>query len=85
MNISKYAQRVVRVLAQCGVVNFDRLPSGKISYVTCDNRDAHIPSDCTLKLFDRLRNRRFIRSVNGRPYRATMLVLCAVNAQPNNK
>lgn len=85
MNISKREQRVLHVLAQGGAIHFERLPSGKVIEVSCFTRDGYVLSDCTLKLFDRLRKRRFIRSVNGKPYRVTRMGLRSVNSQLDNR
>ncbi len=76
---------MLHVLAQGGAVHFKRLPNGKVSSVICFTRNGHVLSDCTLKTFERLRKRRFIKSENGRPYRATRVGLLAVNAQQNNR
>ncbi|MEO0916664.1 MAG: YjhX family toxin [Pseudomonadota bacterium] len=42
-------------------------------------------ADCTLKLFERLKKRRFIKSENGQPYRATRLGIRSVNPQYDNR
>ena len=85
LNISKLEQRTLHVLARGGAIHFERMANGKIREVRCFTRDGHVLTDCTLKLFDRLRKRRFIKSVNGRPYRATHRGLRAVNAQLDNR
>jgi len=85
LNISKHEQRVLHVLAQGGLIHFDRLPNGKVCQVNCFTRDGHVLADCDLKLFDRLKKRRFVKSVNGKPYRVTRLGLRAVNAQLDNR
>ncbi|WP_299352825.1 YjhX family toxin [uncultured Shimia sp.] len=85
MNISKVEQRVLHVLAQGGAIHFERLPNGKVSDVTCFNRDLHVLSDCTLEVFERLKKRRMIRSVRGQPYRVTKLGITSVRAQLDNR
>ncbi len=85
LNISKHEQRVLHVLAQGGAIHFERQSNGKIRDIRCFTRDGHILADCDLKLFERLKKRRFIKSVNGRPYRATRLGLSSANAQHNNR
>lgn len=85
MNISKHEQRVLHVLAQGGAIHFERAPNGKVTDVICVTRDGHVLADCTLSVFDRLRKRRFIRSVAGRPYRATKLGVMCVRAQLDNR
>lgn len=85
MNISKHEQRVLHVLAQGGEIRFERLGNGKVRDIQCFTRDGHVLADCTLKLFERLRKRGFIKSRNGRPYQATQLGLRSVNPQHDNR
>ena len=85
MNISKHEQRVLHVLAQGGAIRFKRLPNGKVCDVQCITREGHVLAGCTLRLFKRLKRRRFIKSVQGRPYRVTRLGLRSVNAQQDNR
>lgn len=85
MNISKLEQRVLHVLAQGGEIHFERLPNGKVQSLRCITREGYILTDCTLPIFTRLRKRRFIKSVNGKPYRVTRAGNRAVNAQQDNR
>ena len=85
MNISKYEQRVLHVLAQGGEITFERLPNGKVGAIRCITRDGHVLSDCTKSVFDRLKKRKFIKSTGGRPYRATRLALLCVASQLDNR
>ena len=85
MNISKSEQRALHVLAQGGSIHFDRAPNGKVTEICCFTRDGHVLTDCTLRVFDRLRKRRFIRSCAGRPYQVTRLGLAAVRPQFDNR
>ena len=85
MNISKHEQRVLHVLAQGGAIHFDRLSNGKIREIRCFTRDGHVVVDCNLRLFERLKKRRFIKSVGGQPYRATRLGIRSVNPQHDNR
>lgn len=85
MNISKHEQRVLHVLAQGGAIQFDRQPNGKIAHVNCVTREGYSLVDCTLPVFERLKRRRLIKSVSGRPYRITQLGLRSVNAQHDNR
>lgn len=85
MNISKHEQRVLHVLAQGGAIHFERGAGGKVRDVTCITRDGHILSDCTLRVFERLRKRRLIRSVGGQPYRVTKRGIVSVRAQLDNR
>ncbi|MEX0283040.1 MAG: YjhX family toxin [Paracoccaceae bacterium] len=85
MNTSKHGQRVLHVLAQGGAIHFDRMTNGKMREVSCFTLGGHALADCSLKLFDRLKKRRFIKSENGRPYRATRLGIRSVNTQYDNR
>ena len=85
MNISKHEQRVLHVLALGGSIHHERHANGKIRDITCYTHEGHILEDCTLDVFLRLKKRRFIKSQNGRPYRATRLGVQAVRAQLNQR
>ncbi len=85
MNISKHEQRVLHELARGGAIHYERCENGKIRAITCFTRDGHVLSDCTLKVFLRLKKRRFIRSQNGKPYRVSRLGVKAVRAQLNQR
>lgn len=85
MNISKHEQRVLHVLAQGGAIHFERGANGKVHSVRCVTREGYVLVACTLPLFDRLKKRRFIKSINGQPYRVTPMGLRAVNAQLDNR
>ncbi|GAB5467315.1 MAG: YjhX family toxin [Rhodospirillales bacterium] len=85
MNLSKYEQRVLHVLAQGGAIRHERGENGKVREVLCVTRDGHILTDCTLEVFQRLKKRRFIRSRNGKPYRVTRLGITSVRSQLDNR
>ena len=85
MNISRYEQRVLHVLSQGGGIAYQRADNGKIHEVTCFSRDGHVLSDCTMKVFERLKKRRFIHSKNGQPYRITRHGLRSVRSQLDNR
>lgn len=85
MNISKHEQRVLHELALGGAIHYDRADNGKVRDVTCYTRDGHVLSDCTLSVFERLKQRRLIHSRNGRPYRASRLGIESVRAQLNQR
>lgn len=85
MNISKYEQRVLHVLALGGAIHFRRGDNGKIRGVTCVTREGSVLSDCTLPVFKRLKTRRFIHSKCGQPYRATKRGMEAVRAQSDQR
>lgn len=85
MNISKFEQRVLHVLAQGGRIVHRRDDSGHIVAVDCFTREGHVLADCSLAVFQRLRRRGLIASKGGGPYRATRLGRSAVRSQPDNR
>lgn len=85
MNISKYEQRTLHALAQGGRINQFKDDRGDIVSVDCVTRDGWRLDDCTLRVFRKLRQRRFIRSEEGGPYRITREGLEAVRAQVDNR
>lgn len=85
MNISKHEQRVLHVLAQGGFIRHERGETGKIEAILCYTRDGHILSNCTMKVFRRLKRRKLIGSRSGGPYRITRLGRESVRAQPDNR
>ncbi|MES1200448.1 MAG: YjhX family toxin [Pseudomonadota bacterium] len=85
MNISKHEQRTLHALAQGGAIHHRRDARGDIVEVNCFNRDGWRLADCTLAIFRKLRQRGFIASHDGKPYRITRDGLAAVRAQLDNR
>lgn len=85
MNISKHGQRVLHKLALGGAIHRERREGGKIRAIICYTREGHFLSACTVDVFQRLKKRRFIRSQNGQPYRASRHGIQAVHAQLNQR
>ncbi|SEH58751.1 YjhX family toxin [Magnetospirillum fulvum] len=85
MNISRYEQRVLHVLALGGYILHERDDGPKITSVTCYTRDGMILSDCTLIVFARLRGKRLIESRLGGAYRISKRGRTAVRAQLDNR
>ena len=83
MNISKHEQRVLHELALGGEIKFVRANNGKVKSVQCFTRDGFVFSACTLDVFTRLKEKRFIKSIKGGPYRITKLGNASVRAQMN--
>jgi len=84
LNLSKHEQRVLHVLAQGGNILYARASNGKIHDITCFTRDGHVLTDCTFEVFQRLKKRRLIRSVNSNPYSITRLEIVTVGPQLDN-
>ncbi|WP_334175805.1 YjhX family toxin [Pseudoxanthobacter sp.] len=85
MNLSRPEQRILHALAQggCIVPEHDGNARKPVS-ADCITREGwHFA--CPLALFRRLKQRRFIASANGGPYRITQRGLIAVRAQPDNR
>lgn len=85
VNISRYEQRVLHALAQGGRIEYFRDEHGRVVEVDCYNRDGYRLVDCTLAVFQRLRQRRLIRSSGGAAYRITREGLQAVRSQLDNR
>lgn len=85
MNISKQEQRVLHVLAQGGLIRYERGPGGKIRSILCVTREGHVLTDCTQNVFIRLLKRRMIKSERSNPYRITHMGRRSVRAQLDNR
>ena len=85
MNISRFEQRVLHVLALGGRIEPTERQGPKITDILCITRDGMILSDCSLPVFRRLRRKRLIASEGGGAYRITRLGRISVRAQPDNQ
>jgi uncharacterized protein len=85
MNISKFEQRTLHILAKGGFIEFNRLANGKVDFVRCFTREGFVLVDCTLSIFHSLKRKRLISSRAGMPYRISQNGLYAVRAQLDNQ
>ena len=85
MNISRYEQRVLHVLAQGGHIQHAFDAMGRLVSARCFTREGHVLSDCTVALLRKLKRRRLIASRGGAAYRITRLGLDAVRAQADQR
>lgn len=85
MDISRDEQRVLHALAQGGRIALLRNDDGKANGLEFFNRDGHLVSGCTLRLFKKLKAKRAIGSHDGGPYRITRRGLELVRSQVDNR
>jgi uncharacterized protein len=85
MNLSRFEQRVLHVLALGGHIDSTARQGPKITEILCVSREGLILSDCSLPIFQRLRRKRLIASEHGGPYRITRLGRLSVRAQTDNQ
>ncbi len=85
MDISRDEQRVLHALAQGGCIHALKDYKGRIATVECYNRHGWLMSQCNLRLFRKLRNRKAIASSDGQPYRITRRGLELVRSEFDNR
>ena len=85
MNISRNEQRVLHVLAQGGVIRYERAENGSIRAVSCLTRDGHVLASCTLEIFFRLHRKRLLESKSSSSYRISHKGCLSVRAQLDNR
>ncbi len=85
MNISKIEQRVLHVLAQGGFIRHKRADNGRVIEVTCLTRDGYGLLDCNLQIYRKLKHRKLIQSIDGKPYRISRRGRIAVRSQFDNR
>ena len=84
MNISRNEQRVLHALAQGGMICHHR-EGDRITLAECYTCEGYRLDDFAMATFQRLRQRGFIASRGGSPYRITGTGLRAVRAQLDNR
>lgn len=84
MNISRFEQRALHVLALGGRITHER-QGGKVTEILCLTRDGTILADCDLRVFQSLRRKGLIESRDGAAYRISRRGRRAVRAQPDNQ
>ncbi len=85
MDISREEQRVLHALAQGGTIHAQKAGNGRITGVECLNRDGWLMQQCTLALFKKLKRKKAIASLDGRPYRITRRGLDLVRSEVDNR
>lgn len=84
MNISRFEQRALHVLALGGRIAHER-HGGKVTEILCLTREGAILADCDLRVFQALRRKGLIESRDGGAYRISHRGRRAVRAQLDNQ
>jgi len=85
MDISRDEQRVLHALAQGGRIALLKDQAGKVTGLECFNRDGWLMSNCSLRLFRKLKAKKAIKSQGGQPYRITRRGLELVRSEVDNR
>lgn len=85
MDISRDEQRILHVLAQGGWIRVFKNDNGRIAAVECCNRDGWVLNQCPLRLFQKLKRRKAIRSRASKPYEITRRGLELVRSETDNR
>ena len=75
----------MHVLAQGGLIRHERDARGRIVTIHCFTREGMVLSLCDMSLFNSLRRKGLIASVNGQPYRISLKGRRGVRARPDNR
>jgi len=85
LDISRDEQRVLHALAQGGHIEALKDMRGHMVGVECYNRDGWLMPQVNLLLFRKLKRKKAISSVEGRPYRITRRGLELVRSEADNR
>ncbi len=85
MDISRFEQRILHLLAQGGWIEIQRDERRKIDKASCFSRDGWLYPGFDLELFRRLKRLKAISSREGKPYRITERGLRLVRAELDNR
>ncbi|QSQ17642.1 YjhX family toxin [Myxococcus landrumensis] len=85
MNVSRKELRVLNVLAQGGRILKHKDENGRLTHVACVTPEGWQLSLCTMDVFQQLKRRKLIASVNGGPYLITRLGLQALSASEQQR
>jgi len=85
MDISRAEQRILHLLAQGGRIEITRDDNRNIEKLQLFTREGWIFSRLDLPTFRKLKQKKAIRSQNGKPYRITERGLVLVRAEQDNR
>jgi len=85
MDISRAEQRILYLLAQGGRIELVRDDKRKIEKLSLYTRDGWVFSGLNLEAFRKLKRKRAIASVGGKPYRITTRGLELVRGELDNR
>ncbi|MBP1844443.1 uncharacterized protein YjhX (UPF0386 family) [Rhizobium petrolearium] len=85
MDISRAEQRILHLLAQGGRIEISRDENRKIEKLQLFTREGWVFSGINLTTFRKLKQKKAIRSVGGKPYRITERGLVLVRAEQDNR
>ena len=76
---------MLHALAQGGRIALLKDQAGKVTGLECFNRDGWLMSNCSLRLFRKLKAKKAIKSQGGQPYRITRRGLELVRSEVDNR
>jgi uncharacterized protein YjhX (UPF0386 family) len=85
MDISRFEQRILHLLAQGGRIDLIKSDGEDPDRIECYTRDGWLFPELELSLFRKLKRRRAIASRGGGPYRITEHGLQLVRSQADNR